>query len=244
MYLQRVVSGMLFSPLLLGLSLVTFGLAARNVVRFGVSADVIDLAASLERGHAMEEGYISNFIANRPGFDDFGGCGDAASRARLSVALAALREADLSDDGARVTLALERAEAASRARLACAPTDGNAWLQWATVELRAAGPVPNVIAAMRNSARFAPSERWIVEPRLDVETRLSAAGAAALEPQYAADLRQFVEFEAPKTVAAVYVGHNGAVRDRMRSMVLAQPTRRRQEITFEIDRLGVEVSKP
>ena len=240
---QRRVHAGLSLALSLAVSLAALWLALADIAHFSQTADIVDLSASLETGHGAQAAYLAKFTADHDALERAEDCTDAVSRARLTVSLAQLRQVDQSDVF-QVTPALLRVIAMARARVLCSPVDGNAWLQWSTTQLRAAGPTPEVVKGLQRSALFAPSEAWILMPRLDIEAKLAAARVDGLDLLYGQDLRKFIEHEGVALVAAAYVGHDDDVRTRMRPLIQAQPVGRRHAIVAEIDRLGVDFSMP
>lgn len=235
--------GAFSSPLLLAASLATLLAVASNIWSLAAGAGVIDLASSLERGAAPDHEYIQKFVAARDVQNRDANCGDAYSRAALTVSLASLRDASRVDGGVAGP-ALERALAAAQARLSCSPVDGNAWLQWAQLKFHVGAAGTEVFDGVKRSALFAPAESWILAPRLDFEATLATSDAGDIELQFNRDLRQFVEYASTSAVAAAYVQQSASVRSRLRVFIEAQTDTRRRLIVAEIDRLGVDLAKP
>ena len=52
------------------------------------------------------------------------------------------------------------------AHLSCSPTDGKAWLDFATIDIYREGFTPKAAAAYRMSQRVAPGESWLAQKRL------------------------------------------------------------------------------
>ena len=105
---------------------------------------------------------------------------------------------------------------AAERRLACNPLDGNAWLRYAMVEERSGPTRQRSIAALRASYWTAPSEGWIIEPRLALRDRSDCRGRDdGFEAEYVDDLRRFVSFESTDRVAAAYVAAPAPVRDSL-----------------------------
>src|SRR5437660_12396710 len=98
MFLRQLLYGSVCSPLVLAISLAAFCAASANLVRFAGAAGALGIAASLERGATLEPGYLNRFISERPLAALSAVCADAATRARLTLAAAALRDADASQD--------------------------------------------------------------------------------------------------------------------------------------------------
>ena len=206
---------------------------------FAKAADVRDLAASIEKGFQPDADYLSRFVRDngldRPSSD----CGDALTRARLTISLAALDAAGKGFDLALIDAATKTALESARHRLACDPLDGNAWLRLAMIEVQSSGPAPAAIDALRLSYWSAPSESWVMAARLPFATRLYLAGAPGFESEYLDDLGRFAAYEPSNQVAATYVDTEPRIRSLLHPLIAAQPEKRKKEIVAEIDRLGL-----
>lgn len=208
-----------------------FGLAA--------DADARDLASSIENGHRPDPAYLAQF-AKGVGLDDASfGCDDSATRARLTISLAALDGATKDNDVPRLDAAEASVVASVKSRLRCNPLDGNAWLHYARVVTQSSGPVAPVVDALRLSEWSAPNESWILEPRLAFATQLYLAGVGGFEKEYHDDLSRFANYERAGRVAQAYVAAPATVQALMHPLIVAQPDARKKSILAEIDRLGV-----
>ncbi len=216
-------------------------LASRNLVLYAKNADLLDLASSLEKGAASPDShYLNRFVQTR-GLDSFSAdCGNAFTRASLTVTLAALDAASKENDVTSIEAAERAALHAAEHRLRCDPLDGNAWLRTALVNMREKAPVASVVDELRLSYWAAPSESWIIEPRLAFATDLTLAGVTGFETEYIGDLRRFVSYEPTKVVASSYVNTPPQIRGRLHPLIDAQPDSRKTAIRAEIDRLGVD----
>jgi hypothetical protein len=233
-----------FAELVAGLILVAIavGTLARSISGLAAlarGADVWDLAASIETGAAADPGYLAGFVADngldRPSID----CGDALTRSRLTVGLAAMAGALKGGDWTRIDAAETDALEIAGHRLSCNPLDGNAWLRYAMVEVDSSGPAPKAIEALRMSYRTAPDESWVIAARLPFATRLYLAGALGFESAYLEDLARLGTFESAEEVAAAYVDAAPRIRTLLRPVIATQPQPRRAAIVAEIDRLGL-----
>jgi hypothetical protein len=235
--------GLIVSPILSAVALAVILLSVRSLVLFASSADLLDLAAAIERGAGPDADYLARFVASA-GLDRVSlECSDPYTRASLTVNLAALDAATAVLDVARVDQAERAAIRAARHRLECNPLDGNAWLRYAMLETRAHGPVGPAIDALRLSYSTTPSEAWIIEPRLDFASDLRSTGAAGFEAEYLGDLQRFASFEPASRVASAYVATGADPRARLRELIGEQPPAREQAIVAEIDRLGASFSE-
>jgi len=245
---RRIVTAasIITSPILFVIALVVVVLSVRTLILFAANADVFDLAASIEKieQEALPEtDYLARFVASK-GLDRASSdCGDSFTRASLTVNLAALDAATKTIDMPLADAAQANVIRAAEHRLECNPLDGNAWLQYAMVEARGKGPVASVVDALRVSYWTAPSEGWIIEPRLTFATNLTLAGVTGFEMEYLDDLRRFASFESTSRVAAAFVAVASKLRAQMRPLIDAQPQARKKAIVAEIDRLGVDYTR-
>jgi hypothetical protein len=236
-------ASLIASPILFVIGVVVVSLSVRALVLFASHADIFDLAASIEKGSLPDADYLAYFVGSK-GLDRAStDCGDSFTRASLTVNLAALDAAIKAIDVPLADAAETNAIRAAEHRLECNPLDGNAWLRYAMVETRGKGPVASVIDALRVSYWTAPSEGWVIEPRLAFATNLTLAGVTGFETEYLDDLRRFSSFEPTSRVAAAYVALSSPVRVRMRPLIDAQPEARKKAIVGEIDRLGVDYTR-
>jgi hypothetical protein len=243
---KRIVATLIQLPVAATLLIVAGAVAAlsvRALIGAAWNADLYDLAASIESGSPPDAAYLSQFIASH-GLDRAASdCGDAFTRAALTVNLAALDAATAENNLPLADAALVSALGAAGRRLHCNPLDGNAWLREAMLEARAGGVSPTVVAALQLSYWTAPSEAWILGPRLVFATKLIAAGVSGFALEYQADLRRFAAFAAAERVAAAYVDAPAPLRDSLRPLIASEPDSRRKAMVAEIDRLGVDFTK-
>lgn len=232
------------SPVLFAIAAAIVVAASRGLVLFAAHANVVDLAVSIEKGGAPDAGYLARFV-ERNGLDRASpDCGESFTRATLTVSLAALEAATKQSDAALTEVAERNALQAAERRLGCNPLDGNAWLRYAEVEAKGGAPAASVIGDLRMSYRTAPSEAWILEPRLAFATSLRLAGAGGFETEYLGDLGRFAAYEPIAKVAAAYAETAPPVRTSLHTLIEAQSDVRKTAIIAEIDRLGVDFERP
>lgn len=245
---RRIVTAasIITSPILFVIALVVVVLSVRALVLFAANADVFDLAASIEKIEKEtppDADYLARFVGSK-GLDRASSdCGNSFTRASLTVNLAALEAATKALDVSLADAAETNAIRAAEHRLECNPLDGSAWLHYAMLEARGKGPVASVVDALRVSYWTAPSEGWIIEPRLTFATNLTLAGVTGFEMEYLDDLRRFASFELTGQVAAAFVAVASKLRVQMRPLINAQPQARKKAIVAEIDRLGVDYTR-
>ena len=234
-----IASSLIASPLLVMIATLMLVISVRNLVLFANSADIRDLAASLENGFHPDAAYLDRFTGEKEGAYAAGDCEDGETRARLTVNLAALDEALKTNDVALTNLAQKNALAAAKHRLTCNPLDGNAWLRYAMTDALKNGAVASVLAELRWSYWSTPNEAWIIEARLPFSTILYSAGVPGFEAEYLSDLRRYANYEPGEQVAATFVETTPRVRALLHPLIEAQPDARKKAIIAEIDRLGV-----
>ena len=240
---KTAAAAFIASPILFLIAFGVAGVSVRALALSAANADLFDLAASIERQAQPDADYLSRFVAGK-GLDQVSlDCGDSFTRASLTVNLAALDAATKALDVPASDAAERNVIRAAEHRLACNPLDGNAWLRYAMVENKGAGPVKSVIDALRASYWTAPNEGWIIESRLPFATNLVLAGAGGFEAEYVDDLRRFASYESTSRVASAYVAVSRPVRQRMRPLIDGEPETRRKAILAEIDGLGVDYAR-
>jgi hypothetical protein len=233
------VSRLITSPILFFVAIALVAASVRALAVFAGGADTRDLAASIEKGFKPDPDYLSSFVRNNGLDRPFTACGDAITRARLTVGLAALDAAIKGDVLASIDAAEKSALEIAKHRLSCNPLDGNAWLRYAMIETRSIGPAPAAIDALRLSYWSAPSESWVMEARLAFATPLYLDGVPGFEGEYLEDLRRFATYEPASQVAATYVETAPRIRAMFHPLIEAQSETRKRAMVAEIDRLGV-----
>jgi hypothetical protein len=236
---RRPVSRLIALPALALIAAALLVRSAAALAAFAANADTRDLAVSIEQGEPADGVYLARFVAahglDRPSAD----CGDAITRSRLTITLAALAAATKGADLAALDAAEKNALQIAGERLRCNPLDGNAWLRFAMVEVQASGPSKQALDALRLSYWAAPAESWIVFARLPFATGLYLAGASGFENEYLEDLRHYVDWERADRVAHTYVATDPRIRALLHPLIAEQPERRRKELVALIDQFGM-----
>jgi hypothetical protein len=236
---RLTASGLIASPILFVIAIGMIIQSISALVSFAGSADTRDLAASIEKGFQPDPDYLARFVENNGLDHPSAGCGDAFTRARLTVSLAALEAAIKGNDVTLIDAAEKNALEIARRRLICNPLDGNAWLRYAMIDVQASGPAPEAIDALRQSYWSAPNESWVMEARLPFATRLYLAGAPGFDSEYLDDLRRFATYPPANQVAETYAQTAPQIQALLHPLIAAQPDARKKAILAEIDRLGV-----
>jgi hypothetical protein len=232
-------SWLITSPILFVLATALVVQSIRALASFAGDANTRDLAASIERGVQPDPAYLSSFISNNGLDRGSTDCGDAVTRARLTVSLAALDAAIKGSDLASIDVAKKNALEIVKHRLNCNPLDGNAWLRLAMIEAQSSGALPGAVDALRLSYWSAPSESWVMEARLSFATRLYLADVPGFETEYLEDLRRFATYEPTNQVAKTYAETASRIKALLHPLIVAQPEPRKKAMVAEIDRLGL-----
>jgi hypothetical protein len=240
---HKRATDLIASPILFIIALAVAVLSFGALVRFAGAADIVDLAASIEKGSLPDADYLRRFIERNGLGEASTNCDDLFTRASLTVTLAALEAARRQNDAALSEAAEKNATHAAERRIDCNPLDGNAWLRYAMLRASGEGPAQPVIDALRLSYWTTPSEAWILETRLAFATNLYLAGATGFETEYLGDLRRYASYEPTGRVAAAYVGTAPRVQTQLRPLIETQPDERKTAIVAEIDRLGVDFGR-
>lgn len=174
-----------------------------------------------------------------------GSCLADVSRGALEVRLGALDQALLAEGSDRDIRRLRAdADGAVMHRLACAPTDGNAWLLRAQLLSERTDDMATVAKLLDLSYFYAPAEKWIMIPRLRLVGNLIDAGDLPMPAQHALDLDRVLSLSAPNDVAELYVDAGIRSRALMRAVIDRQRLDRRVRILRLIDALGVSYPVP
>jgi hypothetical protein len=213
---------------------------------FGRNRQHTHLAASIEKGAEPDADYVSRFAWDKGLDHPTTRCNDVYTRARLTVALAALGAASKANDPRFRDAAEKNALDIAEHRLSCNPLDGNAWLRLAMVEAEGNRTTPATIDALHMSYRSAPNESWIIEARLPFATRLYLAEVPGFDIEYLNDLSRYATYEPEDQVAETYVRSASRVRALLRPLIADQSDSRKEAISADIDRLGAtfEVGNP
>jgi hypothetical protein len=167
-------------------------------------------------------------------------CLDDASRAALAIRLGALDQAVLSEASDReIRNLVAAAYRAVGQRLRCAPTDGNAWMLRAQLWAQQGGDAATFGRLLDLSYFYAPAEKWIMIPRLQLVGDLIERGYVSAPPQYGLDLERVIGLSEPQVVADLYVAGGDTSRQLMRTVIDKQRLDRRVRILRLIDALGV-----
>ena len=142
-------------------------------------------------------------------------CAREAVLSNTTIRLAVLDAAYRDQDAARQTEALTKARETLRRGLLCFPGDGNLWLRLAMVEFAQGGASQRVGELLETSLAKAPSEAWIVRPRITFASQLDAAALPAAGKVLDADVRNFLAFARLPDIADLYVGGDARLRSAL-----------------------------
>jgi hypothetical protein len=168
------------------------------------------------------------------------GCLGDASRAATSVQIGVLNQALLSEASDRQLRAIGgRTGRIVAERLRCAPTDGNAWLLRARLVDFQTADTSSIGRLLDLSYLYAPSEEWVMVPRLRFVGYMIDTGQMVPPPQYGLDLERFIGLRNSSDVASLYADSGDVSRGIMRSFIDGQRLDRRVQIVRRIDSFGV-----
>ncbi|MBT9288477.1 hypothetical protein [Prosthecodimorpha staleyi] len=205
----------------------------------------LDLAARIEGGAAIDQAYLDRFDATYPEARLDGICDARIRRARVSIALARLDLAVTGDDLERVDAARAAVLDQTRRLIACVPTDGNAWLRLAMVEIADGGLTPAVSASFAHADRLAPFEGWVLRGRLPFYADLAARGVEAFREPARRDFALLVEFGTnPAGVVAVVQRWPGLFRNFYLDRLGSMTARERRRHYAAADRVGLDIGQP
>jgi len=205
----------------------------------------LDLASRIEGGVEIDQAFLERFDATYPEarLDDI--CDARIRRARVSIALARLDLAVSGDDLERVDAARASVLDQTRRLIGCAPTDGNAWLRLAMVEIADGGLTPAVSAAFTHADRLAPFEGWVLRGRLPFYADLAARGVEAFQEPARRDFARLVEFGTnPASVVALVQRWPDLFRDFYLDRLGRMTVRERRRHYAAADRIGLEIGQP
>lgn len=248
--------GLIYRALVCGTSAFLFLNASNVLLNILPTSDVRRLGRAVERATLYRQSRIGQEAATDASWIDpevladvmrspsmraaESSCLDEASRSALAIRLGALNQAVLSEASDReVRNLLAAADQAVKRRLQCAPMDGNAWLLLAQILVQQGGDRKDLGRLLDLSYFYAPSEKWIMIPRLRLVGHLIDRGQIALPPQYGLDLERVIRLSEPSEIAALYVGSGEKSRQLMRTVIDRQRLDRRVRILRVIDALGV-----
>lgn len=206
---------------------------------------VLDTRQQLTAAAWMDAAMLAG-VTQSPGMraaaDD---CLEDPSVSALSVRLSMLDQAVASEASDRRLRALTLdARRAVAQRLRCAPTDGFAWLVLARLSERTTGDIAAALPLLDLSYRYAPSERWVMLPRLRFVGSLIDSGRIASLPGFAFDLAQILDLGRPAEIAELYAANGAATRQLMRAMIDRQRLDRRVQIVRLVDASGLSYPVP
>ena len=158
------------------------------------------------------------------------------------IGLADLELAHRSGNAGTWAMALAEADVLLRNGIRCFPYDGNLWLRLAVVEFARKGPATDVAQLLTLSAMTAPSEAWIVGPRVAFAARLSELGSTEVRRVLESDILTVVAQARTRSERALSQGRRSSAPDFRRQHCLA---RRGSAVRAQPhDRIGLEDAAP
>jgi hypothetical protein len=195
--------------IVLALSLFTWSIAT-----FVIELDVLPLRTVAER---LEKGAHESldprfFVRIDKAVQDDEWCVREAVLSNTTIRLAVLDAAYREQDAARQAEALAKARETLRRGLRCYPGDGNLWLRLAMVEFAENGASSRIAELLKTSLAKAPSEAWIIMPRIKFISQLDVADLPAAGAVLDTDVRNFMAFGRLPDIADLYVEGDAKLR--------------------------------
>ena len=156
-------------------------------------------------------------------------------RSAVSIELAAL---DAARKDAASTVWEARLAATGRLLrhgLHCFPLDGNMWLRLAMVEFAGAGPTSTVEEMLRLSADTAPSEAWIIAPRIAFAARLTDFPLPGARQILEKDIATFAQHGNVIEVGALYAQVGAQTRQMFDAQITLIDSERRTALERAIE---------
>ena len=172
------------------------------------------LAERLETatGSVRDPRYIARIERALSNDDIFSLCSRELVRSAASIRLALLDTSYQDDDAGVREAALAKARDTLKRSLRCYPRDGNFWLRLAMVEFARTGPTSSVQEMLRASLAAAPSDAWVIVPRIEFASRLLGSDPQGAEEILRIDVENLVRHGRVSDVADLYVSVNEPVR--------------------------------
>jgi hypothetical protein len=139
-------------------------------------------------------------------------CSREVARSAASIRLALLDVAYRTSDATQKDAALSKARDTLLSGLRCYPRDGNFWLRLAMVEFARGGATSTVQDMLKASSAMAPSEAWIIVPRISFAARLSAAELSGVEEVLRADVHNLAGYGRIPDIVELYVSGSEPLR--------------------------------
>jgi hypothetical protein len=168
------------------------------------------LAEWLEAGREgmRDPRYIARIELALTDDDVFSLCSREIVRSVASIRLALLDASYRNGDSSAQEAALAKTRDTLRRSLQCYPGDGNLWLRLAMVEFARTGPTNSVQGMLQASLTAAPSDAWVIVPRIAFASRLLGSELPGAEEVLRVDAENLARYGRVSDVADVYVSVN------------------------------------
>ena len=181
---------------------------AWSVLSIGINGLAVryrSLAVGVEAGPTADLAHFDRIGRSLDGNESLFTCSRELVRSLVSIKLAALDVVYKSGNQSAWKEQLGQAEELLRVGLRCFPGDGNLWLRLAMVEFARAGPTGHAVAMLKLSELTAPSEAWIIAPRIALAGKLLDFGLPDIQEVLEKDVRIFLGYGRPSEVGALYL---------------------------------------
>ena len=217
-------------------SLAALGLSAVVAAASGIYLELTsinhrELAARLEKGKAADWVALQEFDEKHELSRYRGVCLRSLGRDTASIWLSAVDAAQRTSDPRNSDLALRNASESLRAWLACSPLDGAMWLRLGLVDMQRNGPVPDVVAMLRNSYWTTPNEMSVVNSRIGFASRLHQAGVDGVGTILEQDIRTMAAWGRLEDLQALIDGAPPKVAPLYAAALTLLPAERREKLS-------------
>lgn len=162
-------------------------------------------------------------------------CNRDLLRSSVSIRLAEFDAAGSDGSAADRARAAGVADLALRELLLCNPIDGNAWLKLATVESFTLGGNDLDRQFIVVSQWSAPSEGWVLRPRLELEVLLLDAGLKRVAETLGSDIRRMAAAGKDGELARLYSAGRPESRAIFDDVIAVLPEKRRKALRALIE---------
>lgn len=210
----------------IGLALILIAWSVATFLVDSETAPMREVAERLERGsHTSVEPRFFERIDKAVEEDSW--CAREAVLSNTTARLAVLDAAYRDQDAARRAEAQAKARETLRRGLLCFPGDGNLWLRLAMVEFAQSGASSRIGELLKASLAKAPSEAWIIMPRITFTAQMDAADFPIFGEVLDTDARNFLAFARLSDIADLYVGGDTKLRSVLAArLAVVEPERR------------------
>jgi hypothetical protein len=192
-----------------------------------------EIAERLEAGAKRDERYFARVDALNLS-EGMAVCPRELVRSVVTIKLAKVQVIGESGREPYLTKAIADAEAVVRKALGCFPNDGNLWLRLATLHYSLDGPTTGVEHMVELSALTAPSESWILVPRISLAAKLLDFQISGIREVLQTDIRVLLQYGRLSDAATLYLQLGEVAREVFEENILRLDDARRADLDAAI----------